>query len=294
VRIFVAAASAALSAVLLWAGRDKPAAHPRPELLIEPAALAKRLGDPALRVLDARPAAAYKAGHIPGAVRVDVADWAKRSKADGLDNAQLWSGLIGDLGIDVRTTAVVVDAGDQRDAARVWWLLTYFGLPDVRLLDGGHGAWADAMLPTETAAVDPAPRRFQAQPVPQRRETGRTLAPAAAAKSIFVLDVRSRVEFTGEKASARRGGHIPGACHLEWINVLDKARGNRFRPPGELARLFADAGVPRDKPIAVHCRSGGRAAVMHFALELSGYANVRNYYASWEEWGNDEKLPVEK
>jgi thiosulfate/3-mercaptopyruvate sulfurtransferase len=290
----LAVGSLALAAALVVSGQEKNG-YARPEMLIEPAALKKRNGEPDLRILDVRPADAYKAGHIPGAARLDLPDWAKRTKSpDTFDNPQLWSGLIGDLGIDARTTVVIVDGGDQRDAARAWFILTYFGLTDVKLLNGGFAAWTEAGYSVETNIVDPAPRRFQAQPLPQRRETGAQLARGVAAKAVFVLDVRSEAEFTGAKADAKRGGHIPGACRLEWLNVLDKSRGNRFRAPAELAKLFADTGVARDKPVVVHCQSGGRSAVMQFALELSGYGNVRNYYASWAEWGNDEKLPVEK
>ena len=90
---------------------------------------------------------------------------------------------------------------------------------------------------------------------------------------------------------AERGGSIPGATHLEWSDVLDP-KTRRFKTPATLAKLFKDAGVNLGRPQVTYCQSGGRAAVLAFALELMGAREVRNYYRSWSEWGNAADTPV--
>ena len=107
-----------------------------------------------------------------------------------------------------------------------------------------------------------------------------------------IVDARSEKEFCGtEKLTNNRAGAIPGAKQLEWIDLLDRDT-HRFKPPADLRKLFAAAGVALDRPTATHCQSGGRAAVMAFALELMGADGVSNYYRSWAEWGNAADTPV--
>src|SRR5262249_32147583 len=107
------------------------------------------------------------------------------------------------------------------------------------------------------------------------------------------IDARSEGEYCGETKNAKRGGAIPGAVHLEWSDLIDK-KTQKFKSPEELTKLFKDAGIDLKRPTVTYCQSGGRAAVMAFGLELMGARNVRNYYRSWSEWGNDENTPIVK
>jgi thiosulfate/3-mercaptopyruvate sulfurtransferase len=106
------------------------------------------------------------------------------------------------------------------------------------------------------------------------------------------VDARSAEEYCGTADTAKRNGAIPGAVHLEWSDTVDKA--GRFKSPEELTKLFREAGIDPSRPSITYCQSGGRAAVMAFALELMGGKDVRNYYRSWSEWGNSEDTPVVK
>ena len=105
-----------------------------------------------------------------------------------------------------------------------------------------------------------------------------------------IIDARSGKEFCGEDKRAKRGGAIPAAKHLEWSDLLDKD--GRFKSADELAKLFKEHEISVKEPAVTYCQSGGRAAVMAFALELMGAKDVRNYYRSWSEWGNDPDTPV--
>ena len=86
---------------------------------------------------------------------------------------------------------------------------------------------------------------------------------------------------------------IPGAVHLEWRELIDPST-HRFKSPDELGKLFKEKNIDLQKPIVTHCQSGGRAAVMAFALELMGAKDVSNYYKSWAEWGNADNTPIVK
>jgi thiosulfate/3-mercaptopyruvate sulfurtransferase len=268
---------------------EKQATYPRPELLREPAELAKQLRR--TRVLDARSRAKYEAGHIPGAVWVNTGEWARAFNTE-TDQAA-WAKRIGKLGIKADTPVVVYDDVRSNNSARIWWILRYWGVRDVRLLNGGWPGWLaaggkrDTEAP-EIKAVDPG-LEAQAKRLAKKDD----VLAALKDKKLQVVDARSEGEFCGTRALAKRGGSIPGAAHLEWSDLLD-AKTQRFKPPEELRRLFKEAGIDVNRPTATYCQSGGRAAVMAFVLELMGGKDVRNYYRSWAEWGNAEDTPVAK
>jgi thiosulfate/3-mercaptopyruvate sulfurtransferase len=264
--------------------------YPRPELLLEPAELAKPEVARQFVVLDARERPKYDKGHIPQARWVDQAAWAK-AFGHGQDTAG-WARRIGGLGLGTDTPVVIYDDNDAKDAARVWWLLRYWGVADVRLLNGGWAGWTAAEQPTAKDEAAPAPVAFEAKASPGRLATKEQLLGSLEGGSLQIVDARSAKEFCGEaKLGNKRGGAIPGAKHLEWIDLIDR-RTHRFKAAEDLRKVFEQAGVGLGRPTATYCQSGGRAAVLAFGLELMGAKQVGNYYPSWAEWGNAEDTPV--
>jgi thiosulfate/3-mercaptopyruvate sulfurtransferase len=274
-----------------WAAAGDSSPYPRPELLMEPAELAKPEVAKKFHVLDARPWAKYKAGHIPGAFWVDHAAWSAAFNTDPA--AESWGKRLGAAGLDRLDRRVVVYADDVREAARVWWILRYWGLKDVRLLNGGWQGWLAAGSATAkwTPVGDGERKTPPLTAHPERLATMKLLLDALKEKRFSILDARSEREYCGDMRLAKRGGSIPGATHLEWSALLDK-KTQRFKSAGELRKLFKDAGVDPARPTITYCQSGGRAAVLAFGLELMGAKGVRNYYRSWSEWGNAEDTPV--
>jgi len=260
----------------------------KPELLVEPAALAAD----EFVVLDARPNDQYAAGHVPGALWVDAAEWAKAFD-QGQDLAG-WQGRLGELGLTPASKVVIYDDNLTKDAARMWWILRYWGLNDVRLLNGGWKGWAAQGEIETDAAPAPAKTSPELKPISDRLATKEQILASLNAHDLQVIDARSEAEFCGdEKLKNPRAGAIPGAKHLEWDDLLDPQTG-RFLPAPELADLFEKSGIDLHQPTATHCQSGGRASVMVFGMELMGAENVSNYYRSWHEWSNATDTPVVK
>ncbi len=121
--------------------------QPRPEILVSPEQLQASLDNPQLRVLDAAAEDAYRQGHIPGAVRLDLTAWKKLSLSPGgLQDAKAWSQRVGELGVSADSRVVVYGA-NPTNAARAWWTLAYAGVKHVALLDGGWGLWTQEKRP---------------------------------------------------------------------------------------------------------------------------------------------------
>ncbi len=263
--------------------------YPRTDLLIEPTELASTKSQ--FVILDARDRAKYDQGHIPNARWVDHATWAK-SFQDGKD-AEGWSKKIADLGIASESKVVVYDDDWNKEAARIWWILKYWDVVDVRLLNGGWKSWTAASLPLQRdTPPSPTPTKFVAKSQADRLATKQKLLDSLKDKNLQIVDARTEGEFCGtEKMTNKRAGAIPGAKNLEWIELLDKGT-QRFKTAGEIGKLFADAGIDLKEKTATHCQSGGRASVMAFGLELMGAKDVSNYYRSWSEWGNSDDTPI--
>ena len=267
---------------------DKSAGYPRTDMLVEPADLAKPGAAEKYRIFDAREKSKYEAGHVGGAAWVHHDQWAK----DDL-GVERWRRRIGNtLGIGVDTKVVIYDDARFNRAARIWWLLRAAGVRDVRLLNGGWKCWQEAGGAVTKEVPEIEPVKFDMKFQPDRVATKEFVLEALKEKKVQVIDARSQDEYAGQDKRAKRGGAIPGARHLEWSDAID-AKTHRFKSAAELTKLFRKASIDPSKPCTTYCQSGGRAAVMAFTLELMGGKDVRNYYKSWAEWGNDENMPIE-
>lgn len=258
--------------------------------LVSFAELEGRLGEAGLRVLDARSKADYDKGHIPGAVWVDAkAVEAMAAKPGALNDRALWERWIAGLGVSPESEVLVYDANRQLNAARLWWLLSYLGVERVGLVDGGFPLWAAENRPVSTDRPTIEPRPFKVALRSDLHATRDEVLAAIAAKSATIVDARSDGEYAGTVKRAKRGGHVPTACHLEWNTLVDKD--GRFLDESALREAVAKAGVQPNTPVITHCQGGGRAAVNAFVLDRLGY-KARNYYLGWSDWGNAEETPV--
>lgn len=254
------------------------------------AELEKRIGDSDLRILDARPRADYEKGHIPGAIWVDAKEaGAIASKPGALNDQEAWETWLTPLGIGPETEVLVYEGGRQLDAARLWWLLSYLGVERVGLLNGNFPLWAEENRPVTTDEPRVEPKPFKVVFQDEKYATRDKVLAAIGAESTAILDVRSDDEFAGTRRLSKRGGHVPSACHLEWINLVDE--NGRFLDEPAAREKLAKAGVAGDGPVITHCQSGGRSSVSAFVLDWLGF-QAQNYYQGWSDWGNAEDTPV--
>lgn len=272
------------------------------QVLIDPASLAARPARPRTVVLDVRWTLAepdgrdaYRSGHIPGAVYVDLdRDLADHSAAgEGrhpLPTEAAFTAAMRRWGLREGDAVVVADDAGGMSAARAWWLLRHAGWPDVRLLDGGLAAWLAAGLPLETGDVVPEPgdavARFGAMPVVDLDEADAL----ASAEAGVLLDARAAERYRGEvEPIDPRAGHIPGAVSAPTAGNLDDA--GRFLPPDALRARFDALGADGRRPVAVYCGSGVNAAHEIAALAVAG-VEAALYPGSFSQWSNRPERPV--
>jgi len=265
--------------------------------LLNPAELGERLahGRP-VRLLDARPASQFAAGHLPGALHLDPFGISLIDSRPAPLRAFEWimQHLLELRGVTRDEAVVVYEESSGMRAARLVWLLTLFGHPDARLLDGGITRWRaerrtvvrDAAAEPETASTLIVERR------PEELATVEDVLAALGNPDVAIVDVRSRAEYTGTLVRAARGGTVPGAVHLEYTANLTPD--GRYRAPSELRSLYEAIGVTPDREVITYCQGGYRAAQSWIALRQAGYPRVRSYVGSWNEWGNRTDLPVEQ
>lgn len=227
------------------------AGFPNGHLLWSPQQLHERLGDERLTLLDLRPSHEVMDGIIPGAAHLDLYGVGLTRTTPELfeEWTHLMRSLLGLRGVGMDRTVVLYEEHQTGiRVARAFWLLEYFGHTDVHVLDGGMLAWRDAGLETTREMAPPHPARLPIQPQPERFISADELNELLAASDVLPLDTRTDDEYYGRnKRGGPRGGTIPGAVHLEWVNYLDEK--GRVKPAPELLALFERNGVTRDKRI---------------------------------------------
>jgi thiosulfate/3-mercaptopyruvate sulfurtransferase len=268
--------------------------YTNPHLLIDPEALAARLGASTPPVLiDTRPAEQFAAGHIAGAVHFDLFGLSLTDTDPAPLKAFLWmiEHLFASRGVAADRQVVVYDEQSGIRAARAFWFLELFGHPDVKVLDGGFNAWTAAGLPVAHDAVAPTATEWHGTRRGEVIATWREVADRIGRDGCRLLDSRTPEEHDGTLVRAARGGTIPGSIHLEWTHNLDPS--GRFKPAAELREMYENAGITPDRDIVTYCQGGYRGAHAYLALRLIGYPRVRNYLGSWREWGDRLELPIE-
>lgn len=235
----------------------------------------------------------YRAGHLPGAVFVDLD--AELAGPPSAEAGRHPLPAVADLqaaarrwGVRTGQTVVAYDDSGSLAAARAWWLLLWGGVTDVALLDGGLAAWRAAGLPLEEGEVLPEPGDVElsggALPVLDADAT------AALAAGGLVLDARAGERYRGETEPVDpRAGHIPGAVSAPTAAWLDAD--GRFLPADVLRERFAALGVQTAGPVGVYCGSGVTAAHEIAALRIAGF-DAALYPGSWSQWSADPKRPL--
>jgi thiosulfate/3-mercaptopyruvate sulfurtransferase len=226
---------------------------------------------------------AYEAGHLPGAVFVDLDRdlTAPPSTTQGrhpLPTAEAFAAALGALGVGPDDAVVAYDDSGGMSAGRLVWMLRVLGQP-AALLDGGIGAWDG---PLEAGSATRPPVECPVRPWPDGAFAGIEEVAAAAAGGI-VLDARAPERYRGEVEPVDpRAGHVPGARNAPFAANLGD--GGRFRSPDDLRAHYEELGVGEAAGVVAYCGSGVSACHDLLAMEHAGLGRGRLYVGSWSQW----------
>ena len=265
--------------------------------------LANEMGASDLRIVDCTkhlagtgrdPLAEYEAGHIPGAVFMDLADLTDSSNPveNMLPPAEKFASRMQSLGLGDGSRIVLYDDSAVKTSARAWFMLKMFGAHDVALLDGGIAKWKAEGRPLAQGKEQLRHRHFT---VWQDDSSVRTKADVLAnlhSKAEQVVDARGAARWSGAEPDPRPGiaaGHIPGSLNVPF-SALYNADGT-FKDPANIKAAFEGAGVDLARPVTTSCGSGITASVLLFGLHLLGKDDTALYDGSWSEWGADPVTP---
>lgn len=275
-----------------------------PSALVSTAWVAEHLGDPQLRLLECNEdVLLYDLEHIPGAQKIDWHEDLNDPVERDYLQRDAFEALMRRLGIDESVTVVLYGDKNNWWATYAYWVFQLFGLPNVRVMDGGRAKWMAEQRPTTTEKPsypataftapprhDEAIRAFYADVLGHQQSGG------------ALIDVRSPQEYTGERMhmpdypqeGTLRGGHIPGARSVPWARAAEGD--GSFKDADALRAIYeGEAGLSSDREVVTYCRIGERSSHTWFVLtRLLGYGNVRNYDGSWTEWGNAVRAPIRK
>ncbi|KUL67541.1 3-mercaptopyruvate sulfurtransferase [Streptomyces violaceusniger] len=235
---------------------------------------------------------AYEAGHLPGAVYVDLdtelAAPPGKAGRHPLPDLSAFAAAMRRAGVSQDRRVVAYDGGQGWAAARAWWLLRWAGHPSVRVLDGGLPAWTAVGGALTTDEPDAAEGDFVPRPgaLPLLEADD---APALARRGVL-LDARAGERYRGEVEPIDPvGGHIPGAVSAPTVENV--TADGHFLPADRLAERFAALGATEDAEVGVYCGSGVSAAHQVLALAVAGVPAAL-YVGSWSEWSSDGGRPV--
>lgn len=265
---------------------DPPTSPPPPALpgiLVDPAWVLGHSDHPRLRLLDLREREAWAEGHIPGAAQLDLQRLG--SSHAGCDNVLLgpddFARLMAELGVSDEDTVVAYDDQWGLAASRLVWALHRYGHASVAVLDGGWDRWQEEDGPTVTEEPLRTPGRFGAHPRPDVYADLAWVRELAQGGDAKLLDTRTEVEFAQ--------GHLPNALAWDWFSAVPPGSWSCSRPVEELLGEWAELGLQPSDEVVVYCRSGMRAAHTYVTLKHAGFAKVRLYDGSWQEWSQMAK-----
>ena len=267
-------------------------AYAHPEQLVDTDWVAAHAHDAGVRIVDMR-MNGYAAGHVSGAVSLSpTAIRDANSPPAFLPTAAAFESMMAGLGIGDSTRVVVYDERGGIYAARLWWILNYYGHSNVALMNGGWIKWTAENRAVSTDAGPARSAKFTARPQPKWLATASDVVGAIDKPGVKIIDARTTAEIEGrDLRNIRRGGFVPSSIPIYWEDLLDPQT-KTFKPADELKQLYEARGIVPSQEVIAYCQVGMRASVDLFALHLLGYDKLRNYYGAWEEWGNRDDLPL--
>lgn len=261
-------------------------------LILEPEQLFPHLGDNDFIIVDLSSDQHYHQGHVPGAIHVTPQELVAGSPpAPGkLPNEERLRALFARLGLKPDSHVVVYDDEGGGWAGRFIWTLDVIGHSHYSYLNGGIWAWqaSGQALSQDIPTVEATSVQFELNTAPMLDKEA--IISSLGNPNFQVWDARSQEEYLGMRHTAQKNGHIPGAIHCEWTELMDQA--NQLRIRTDAAEYLQNKGFNKDGEIVTHCQTHHRSGFTYLVGKALGYT-IKAYPGSWSEWGNDPDTPVE-
>lgn len=273
-----------------------PSLSPNLSPIMEPAELQPLLDDSTVLVVDMSSPDSYASAHIPNAVNLAYGSIVQPQPPAGgmLPDMDHLSEVLSSIGLQQNQAVVAYDAEQGGRAARLLWTLDALGHNDLALLNGGLRAWYAAGLPISQITPDIQTSQYQAKLVrPEVIADKAYIQDNLQNKEIILLDSRSPAEYAGTDVRAARGGHIPGAVNLNWVECMNTDDNLRLKNQDELRTLMEVRQIQPQHEVITYCQTHHRSAYTYWVLKALGYEKIRGYAGSWSEWGNDPDTPID-
>ena len=236
----------------------------------------------------------YGVSHIKGAVHLDHKKLYKDGKPEGLlKSTDDMAKIFAEAGISNTNSIIIYDDAKDKYAGRVYWILKYLGVEDVKILEKDMKAWRSARVPLTKAPAKAKKATFTAA------VNNDVIVDMAWVKShlddasVAIVDVREVAEFKGTSTSPKSSGHIKGAINLNWETLVN-AKGV-LKDKATIESLFKSAGITADKTIVFYCATSVRAGLPYFvAKTILDYPNVKVYDGAMNDWETDASNPIVK
>lgn len=279
-------------------------AFTHPQYLVETAWLEAHLNDPDLRILDCTllfysggesGQGAWKEGHIPGSIFVDLSDELSDQDSDlpfMVPPASQFAETMSNYGVGEGTRVVLYDNTMNICATRVWWMLQAHGFDHAAVLNGGWHKWIMENRPISTDPSVYPQTRFVVRPCPNLFIDKHDVLTSINDKNKSIINALKPEEHSGTIKKYARPGHIPFSVNVPAQAILDP-ESHSYLPTEQLLAKFEEVeAIGRDQVI-IYCGGGIAATSVAFALHLLGVENVVVYDGSLFEWAADRSLPME-
>ncbi|MDT8398673.1 MAG: rhodanese-like domain-containing protein [Pseudomonadales bacterium] len=266
-----------------------------PALIIEPEDLDDLLGSPGLKIIDLSQAQTHARVHIPGAIHVQPAELVcGLAPATGKlpDTARL-NALFSRIGYQPDQHIVVYDDEGGGWAGRFIWTLDLIGHQHHSWLNGGLHAWYGEHHRVDAEAVTVTPTTVALSIDETYRADLNYILQSLENARVKIWDARSPEEYHGIRLASQRGGHIPGAINLDWLETMDRSRNLRLLPLPDLREKLHALGIQEGDEIITHCQTHHRSGLTYLIARALGFSRVKAYDGSWAEWGNLPDTPID-
>ena len=249
-----------------------------------------RKSDKNMVVVDCNKEDVYGKAHIMNAVNVPHTSLYKEGEVEGLiKSPEELAKIFGENGVNNENTIVLYDDGSNKYTSRVYWVLDYLGADNVMILHKDMDLWKKSRVPLTRSKTNVKPTTFTPKVNESIIVSTDFVKNNISDPNVLVFDSRDLEEYNG--TSEKSDGHIKGALHLNYKDLLDE--NGAFKSKDELESIASKHGITKDKTTVFYCLTSVRAAAGYVAFaEILGYPNIKVYDGAYNEWVA-RGLPIE-